>query len=235
MSLEIYKPVKGRMTQKYGESRACALTLPDSDEIAFPCKVISKPKNGKCPTGYTSLYEALGLKGHAGEDFCTTKREPQYFDIYAEDQQGNEVEWEIMKTNSPSAGHGILIRSLKPIPLKKAPEQAGASLNLTKRQYDRLGGAVHLMRYYGHFDEASNLRDRQVIKCGDKVGLSGTTGLSSGVHVHRHLMVCGTNEMNPFFYLDGDSDMKGRINEQEWYDDTFVLDALKVKKKPFQQ
>jgi len=57
----------------------------------------------------------------------------------------------------------------------------------------------------------------QSIKLGQKVGLAGNSGLGTGVHLHRHLLVCSENENAPFFYLDGDSDYKGRIDEDKWF------------------
>jgi len=230
MSIQVYRPVKSnRVGQRFGESKACALALP-SGKLAFPYKVVSK-KNNKCPVGYVSLYEALGSKGHAGEDYGANHREPIHFDIDAKDMDGNPMEWEVMGGYSPSTGHNILIRSLKPVKLENAPVAEGASLNLIQRMYERLGGGVHLMRFYGHMDEPTHLKNRQKIKFGDKVGLSGTTGMSSGVHVHRHLLVCGTNDENPFFYLDGDSHYKGRINEEQWFINDFAFEVRTLQER----
>ena len=213
--MRIYRPVKtDRISQRYGENNVCAKIHTDGKPI-LPFKIVNKT-NGSCPNGFKDFYKLLGLRGHAGTDFVADKREPVYFDIDA------GVEWEAIPTFSATAGHGVLIRSLEPIPLDEAPVVEGATFNLIKRQYEELGGKVHLMRYYGHFDEATHLTSRQRVKFGDKVGLAGTSGASTGVHVHRHLFVCGPNDQNPFFYLDGDSDMKGRIDEDQWFENRFV-------------
>lgn len=228
--MKIYRPIKtNNITQKFGENNVCTELLP-SGEPVVPFRTTNK-KNGKCPDGYDSLYETLGVVGHAGTDFKAWKGEPIYFDIDAYDANGKAIEWEAFPQSSVSGGYGILIRSRQPIELKKAPIAPGASLNLIERQYTQLGGAVHLMRYYGHMDKPTHLKTGDKVKFGQKVGVSGTTGASTGVHVHRHLLVCGTNEVNPWFYLDGDSDYKGRIDESSWFENEYVLDVIKVKKK----
>lgn len=222
--MQIYRPVKtNRITQHFGENNACA-RVDDNGNAIIPYQIVTK-SGTTCPSGYKGLYELLGMKGHAGIDFDAKRREPIYFDI---DIDG--IEWEAQPIYSESGGYGVLIRSKQPIPLDKAPEMPGASLNLVKRQYDALGG-VHLMRYYGHLDEATHLKSRQSVKFGDFVGLAGTTGASSGVHVHRHLVVCGPNVQNPFFYLDGDSDYKGRIDESEWLKEDFARDVFLAKEE----
>lgn len=221
--MHIYRPVKtNRITQRFGENNACA-RVDDSGNAITPYQIVTK-SGATCPSGYKGLYELLGMKGHAGIDFKASKREPIYFDI---DIDG--IDWEAQPIYSESGGYGVLIRSLQPVPLDKAPDMPGATLNLVKRQYEANNGAVHLMRYYGHMDEATHLKSRQRVKFGDFVGLAGTSGASSGVHVHRHLVVCGPNTQNPFFYLDGDSDYKGRIDETEWLKEDFAREVFLAK------
>ena len=226
--MKIYRPIRtDRLTQKYGEDNVCALKNSDG-KIKMPSVTINKPSGG-CPAGYGSLYQLLGTKGHSGTDFAANHREPIYFDIDA------GVEWEVMSLFSATGGHGVLVRSKEPIPLDKAPNQPGALLNLSKRQYDALGGRVHLMRYYGHMNEATTLKNNSKVELGDFIGYAGTSGASTGTHVHRHLLVCGTNEVNPFFYLDGDSDYKGRIDEDEFFENVFVNDREEAPLTPAQR
>jgi len=208
----IGRPVKtNNITQLFGESKVCTRT--ESGVVVFPYDTAGK-KDGVCPFNYIDLYEHLGMKGHAGLDLKAYRGEPIYFDIKA------DVEWECRPMYSSSTGYGILIRSKQPIPLTKCPVMPGASMNLAERQYRKLGG-VHLMRYFGHMNEATFLKDKDSVKYGQLVGYAGTTGASTGVHVHRHLLV---SDETSWFYLDGDSDYKGRFDESEWFTNTFVGD-----------
>ena len=228
----IYRPVKtNRITQEFGEDNVCTQIM-DSGQAYVPYKTINMPSNGVCPTGYASLYKTLGVDGHTGTDFACNYKEPVHFNVKAEDQDGNPMKWEILKTSSVTAGYGVMVRSLKPIPLEESPVAVGNSMDLIGRQYTQLGGAVHHMFYFGHLAEPSFLKDRQIITVGDKIGLAGTTGASTGVHVHHDRRICGTNDGAPFMYLDGDSDFKGRLPINNYYVNKFVLERTMKPTQP---
>jgi len=178
---------------------------------------------GACLPGFMSLYEALGAPGHLGVDLAEDYGKGIFFDIDA----GPEIEWEMINISSMAGGYGVLIRSIQPVPLDMAPRMPEAQFKMVKQQYDELGGKVHLMRYFGHMQKRSHLKDSARVKTGDLVGLVGTSGASTGPHVHRHLLVCNPADKGPFFYIDGDSLYKGRVDESKWFENTFVLDAMK--------
>lgn len=228
--MKIFRPVKtNRIGQVFGENKACTLIQDGAPKIPFD--TISMPASGKCPQGYESLYNALGVKGHTGIDFTTYYKEPIYFNVDAKDVNDKDIEWEIMKTYSPSGGYGVLVRSLSPIPQDESPIAEGASLNLIKRQYDTLAGAVHFMFYFGHLAEPSKLKDKSKIKFGSFLGYANSTGASTGNHVHFHMSVCGTNDDSPFFYLDGDSDYKGRLDPIQWFENEEALEVYRLQLK----
>jgi len=211
--MKVGRPVKtNNITQLFGENKVC--TKVEGGSVVIPYSAISK-RDEVCPINYVDLYEALGVKGHTGTDFKAYRGEPIYFDIDA------DVEWECTPTYSGSAGHGILIRSKQPVKLDRCPEVTGASLNMIKRQYKKLGGAVHIMRYFGHMDKATIHKPKTPIKYGQLVGYAGTSGFSTGTHVHRHILV---SDETSWFYIDGDSDYKGRFDETHWFTNTFVGD-----------
>lgn len=222
MSIKIGAPVKtNRLTQGFGENNACVV-LDANNEPYKPFRVVNAIQ-GTCPVGTVSLYNYLGTPGHAGYDYAAYRGEPVHFDI---DTGTQNVEWEAIPIESPEGGVGVLIRSLQPVKLDTAPEMPGASLHLVRQEYERWGGAVHLMRYFGHLTRHNLTQERQRIKTGDIVGFAGDSGATTGVHVHRHLLVVGANNEGPFFYKDGDSDYKGRVREDKYMVNQFIEDVV---------
>lgn len=67
MSKFLYKPLKPWFVgQRFGEDTVC------TDGARY----VSKPTTATCPTGFTSLYASLGLKGHNGLDIGAWRGQP---------------------------------------------------------------------------------------------------------------------------------------------------------------
>lgn len=154
--LVLYRPLlSNKVTQHFYDSRACI--YPNG-------KVVGK-RNNVCPTGSTSFYESIGMKGHGGMDFKAIHGEKVFF-------CGNYDGW--MKIEKDySGGIGVDIISNKPVKLLD-----GREVYIKTRYW-------HLKTPVGH--------DGKQVKLGEIIGLADNTGASSGDHLHFGLKICDKN------------------------------------------
>lgn len=129
----------------------------------FPCvkdfglpsqSVVMGADNATCPIGYDKLYQKWGMAGHNGTDLMAGEQ-----NVYAA-CDGVVVE----KQTVLSRGYGVGI--------------------LTNEQYDLGSNGTHYvkLRYWHLKSFACEVGD--TVKVGDILGVSDTTGYSSGNHLH---------------------------------------------------
>lgn len=216
----ICRPVRtARITQKVGENKTCARVNSDGSFVT-PYQTIPR-LGGSCPSGYDSLYK--NYKGHTGTDFATYYKEPIYFNFL-----DSGVTWEAKPTWSSSGGHGVFVRSLEPVSFDALPKLCGGSLRMVERQYQKLGGKLYIMVYYGHLHSVG-VRDGDTVTAGTFLGYADSTGASTGHHVHYSERISDIS--NPFFWLDGDNGYAGVHDFSQWYEDVYILDALSEKRR----
>ena len=215
--MKIYRPVKTSiLAQGFGENLSC-VKLDASGKVIWPY-IVKGVANGVCGAGWTPFYTAaIGMKGHNGWDHQTYHGEPVYFPV---DVPG--VEWLASTEVDKDGGIGVNVRSMQPIPLDHLPPQAKGSLNLIKRQYDKLGGKVYLYFKFWHL-KAPNVYDKKPVKLGDLIGWADSTGASSGDHLHWSMKV---SDETSWFALDGDNGYTGALDFSDWYVNQFVADVL---------
>lgn len=134
---------------------------------------ITKAAGVACPEGYESLYAATGRKGHDGVDFLAEEGQP----VFAA-AAGRVVEL----SDERDRGLGIGILSLHRTRFDDSPQGKAGAYRAKVRYW-------HLSRY------ALALGDR--VQAGDLIGWAGSTGLSSGPHLHfevkpQHRTVLGS-------------------------------------------
>lgn len=156
--MEIYRPVKtNRKTQAFSESRAC------SKIGVRPFQVVNK-RNGKCPIGYESFYEALNMKGHNGEDWHTWHGEPIYFPVKA------DTTWYAKTEVDSDGGIGVDVISKSPV----------------------LEDGSYVKFRFWHLKNPA-VYDGQIISFGQLIGFADNTGSSSGDHLHWSMKIVDKN------------------------------------------
>lgn len=211
--MKIYRPVaSSTLAQGFGENLACVRLNTDGTPVR-PYQVIASMV---CPPGYTKFYPLIGLQGHNGWDHVANYGEPVYFPVVA------GVEWQAATEVDPDGGIGVNIRSKQPVPLDILPPQAQGSLNLIRRQYDKLGGKVYLYFKFWHLKSVA-VYDFKPVQPGDLIGYADSTGASSGNHLHWSMKV---SDETSWFCLDGDNGYTGALDFSGWYENTFILDRV---------
>lgn len=194
-----YRPLRTNyLTQGFNESKACAKTN-ISGQMIRPPKVVGT-HTGICPAGYKNLYHLMGMKNHNGEDYLAWLAEPLY-------HGANFDGW--MKTERDSAG-GIGVDVVSNEPLLYCEEC---------KQYH------YVKARYWHLQDTIGYDGRK-IKMGDVIGLAGSTGASSGVHLHLGYKWCdkqgrGIHKNNGFY---------GAM-EIPMIQDVYVRDVVGIKDK----
>ncbi len=170
-----------------------------------PC---GTPGSGKLYT------DELGLKGHCGEDWATSFKEPVYFPVAIDN-----IIWEADTQTDSSGAIIVVVRSTTPVPFKSCPEHIAGSLSQIKKQWLALGG-LYLQFWFVHL-HSSVVHDRVQVKTGDLLGYADSTGASSGNHLHWSMKV---SDPKSWWYIDGDNGLQGCIDFSPWYENTFVGD-----------
>ncbi len=213
--MKIYRPIKSNfITQLFGEDKPCCL-LDSSGKAVIPY-VIKTSVNNVCPIGYTKFYPVINLKGHNGVDFASYTGEPVYFNVEA------PVEWEAATEIDKDGGIGVRVRSKQPIPLSQLPKELVASMNLAQRQYEAQGGKLYVQFVFWHLSRA-NVYDKQPVRLGQLIGFAGSTGASSGPHVH---FAPKATDATSWFTIDSDNGYSGAFDPMPWFENKFVLDVI---------
>jgi len=146
--MKVYRPIKTNFkTQSFGENRACSKI----GVRPFQVKIRS---GDTCPPGYENFYQALGLKGHNGEDWGTWHGEPIYFPVDA------KATWRAKSSADNDGGLGVDVISDEPI------------LDESRVKF----------RFW-HLKSVA-VRDGDEVKFGQIIGYADSTGASSGDHLH---------------------------------------------------
>jgi hypothetical protein len=199
-TLTISRPLRSsRISQKFGESKAC---------VAPSGKVTSKV-NQTCPTGTTSFYESMGMRGHNGHDVVAIKGEPVVHGATFDGWMHTEVD--------QSGGIGVDVVSNEPLFFKG---NAPVGLEVVSTTPEGFTSYVkirywHLLQVVGH--------EGKQIRYGQMIGLADSTGASSGHHLHWAPKWCD-KEGNGLFTWNG---YTGCFDPSPYYThEVFAGDAL---------
>lgn len=159
--MKIYRPIgSNKLTQRFGANEAC---------VGFtgihPVKVVKKV-NGICPSGTRDMYQAMGMKGHNGEDWATWYREPCYFPVES------NLTWKARTEIDRDGGKGVDVIS-------------NEEINLT-------GTPTHIKFRFWHLADSA-VHDGQAVIQGQRIGYCDSTGASSGNHLHFSMKFCDSN------------------------------------------
>ena len=154
-------------------------------------------KNKVCPIGFKDFYKAIGYKGHTGQDNSAWHREGIYFPA------DYVSKWYAMNEIDRDGGIGVDIISESPV----------------------LDGK-HIKLRFWHLD-ASLVYDGQSVVFGQKIGLAGNTGASSGTHLHWSMKFVDKDGQT----IDRDNGYAGAVDFAPYHDNVFVLDVLDLKEK----
>lgn len=80
---------------------------------------------------------------------------------------------------------------------------SGVGYNSSAGNYVRIKTASNVVMYYHHLKNMSTLKEGQSVKRGDVIGYMGSTGKSTGAHLHFGIKV-GDQWVDPEPYLDHD-------------------------------
>lgn len=195
--LAIYRPIyTKRITQKFGENKACAKTQTNGQPYR-PFQIMGAYKDTNlCPSGYSKFYPLVGLKGHNGIDMGAWLKEPIF-------HSGNFDGW--AKTEKDvDGGLGVDIISNEPI-----------------FEYE---GKMHYIKLRNWHCSEIIVHDKQQVKMGDPIALAGSTGASSGVHLHFGLKICDKDGNNTVIPYNG---YYGAIDPTlYYYDEIMIRDIL---------
>lgn len=237
--LSIYRPMRSNWkTQGFNENKACA-KVDVNCRMIYPPKIIGKEGDSFCPPGYKNLYHLLGMKNHNGTDHACWNGEPIYFPVDA------DCKWWARNEVDNSGGIGLDIFSDRPIDIGELPKECG---RLARDQYNGIYGVpsygyekekVFVKFRFWHLKESliSDSRNniagkpegyREIkVKLGDLIALGNSSGASSGSHLHWSLKIVANNSCT----LDFDNGFAGACDFSKYYENIFVGDAVKIKKR----
>ncbi len=193
-----------RPVKPYYVSQHFGANAPCVTDFGLPTqKVIMGNDSATCPIGYEKLYQKFGMPGHNGMDLAAGEQ-----NIYAA-MDGTVIE----KQTVPARGLGLGI--------------------LTDEQYD-LGefGEHYISLRYWHL-KTFYVEVGDKVKAGQCIGVSDTTGYSSGNHLHFELQPMDKDaggHPSPTYggsHQDG-SIIAGSINPEPWIIETYAEDVPKL-------
>lgn len=206
MPLNVFRPVKSDwLTQGFYESLACAQTDMYGNMV-YPPKITGKEGDAikVCPIGYKDFYQLIGMKSHGGRDYACWDGEPIY---HSAEFEG----W--VKTEMDNAkGLGIWVISRSP----QLYCQECKCDHYVKSQ------AWHCSGYVAY--------DKKWVKTGEKIALGGSTGASSGPHVHAATKWCdasGNTIHNDNGWFGAIPDDYPGVNNEN----VFILDHMNLEAK----
>lgn len=210
--LKIYRCISSnRITQKWSESKACVQVLPNRQMG----RVISKRK-GICPIGYTDFYKYIGMLYHNGIDLAAYYAENVY-------HSANFEGW--MRTEKDFAG-GIGVDIVSYEPILKCTEPNCNEIHYIKLRLWHNSNIIWLNKIL----EVSYTVKKYLgikVKMGDRVALAGSTGKSSGVHIHKGIKWCDKDGNG----LHTNNGVYGAFDPTPYYENRFVLNIIGNKQK----
>ncbi len=157
-------------------------------------KVLTKKEI--CPKDFYDFYLAMNMKGHNGIDLIAWHGEPVY---HSADFSG----WLHLESDM-AGGLGADVVSYEPILWCEECKE---------NHYCKI-------RYWHNSDLVGF--EKADIKSGDLIAFAGSTGASSGVHVHHALKWCDKDG----HAIHDDNGYMGAIDYTSFYENKFILDVL---------
>jgi hypothetical protein len=175
-------------TQSFGEDKACI----------YPNKtVVTRMGNAPCPVGSESLYQSLNMLGHNGEDWYLYLNEPVFFPTVAYTADGKEVTWHARREIDDAGGLGVDVFSDEPV---------------------LVGGQFTYVKFRFWHLSAFSITDGQSVVPGQQIGKGGSTGLSSGPHLHWSMKFTNANEVS----LDKGNGYFGAVDFAPYFTNEFI-------------
>lgn len=205
--MKIYQPLHiTYLSQGFYEDNAC---------VNSSGRVVGK-RGTKCPAGYSSLYKRVGKKSHGAYDLGAYFKQPTYFNVEAEDEDGAPMTWSVYKRyDNEWTGRGLKIMSDKPCKfhigyLKEVGKEA-------EDLWAKQGGKIHTKFTFWHAHR-NDIDDRvgSPVEFGERIQLANSTGASSGHHLHFSMSLCDENGRT----LDKDNGWLGNVEFTKLYDRT---------------
>ncbi len=181
--LKLYKPISPfTLLQAFGEDLTCV----DSATKKI-CKTRSDGQ--ACPSGYESLYQSVGLKGHDGLDVTAWLGQPVY----------SAIDGVVMEIHTDrERGLGVDIVSSSKFTFDRTPHsEAGECFAKTR---------------YWHLDRVESLSIGQSIRVGERIGWAGKTGNASGYHLHFELKLVNQGLSGEYFNIFQNNSYYGAID-----------------------
>ena len=158
-----------------------------------------------------AFYQSLGLDGHNGWDFAVfgcslglnSNPQNKCEPVYYDVSCAGEV---VQMGLDDKAGLGIVVRT-----------------------EDKDGIFKHIWWHEHSLDPAIKIGDK--LETGDLMGWGGTTGLSTGPHVHRGMKPQGRDTYGNYYKLQPNNGYDGAIDLTPYFENVFVLDKIEAQKK----
>lgn len=189
-------PLKGSsITQTFGQDKTCT-------DTATGTKYKSKATDAKCPAGYVSLYQKMGMNGHNGIDMHAKLWQPIYAscDGWVEEVQTNE-----------KVGLGV-----------------GVITNV--KYFCAETGKEEYFKYRNWHFQAINIIKGQAVKTGDLLGWAGMTGYATGVHDHFELKPVAQDKKGKWYNVLQTNGYFGAIDPAPYLDSVPAIDINIYKK-----
>jgi len=172
LKLSLFRPTRSkRISQHFGENRACS----------YPNGKIVGKQGHNCPAGSVDFYKSIGMLAHNGQDIPGILGEDV---VHAGTFDG------YMKIESDySGGLGVdVISNVELFFEGKAPKGLTTFVN-KKTHKGVIGFTCYVKVRYWHL-HAQIGYDGKNVSFGQTVGLMGSTGASSGTHLHWSWKFC---------------------------------------------
>lgn len=218
--LKIYNPVPHKNVQRFGENLPCCKV--DSNGKAIRPFIMGVATSGLCPSGYIKYYQAIGQKGHNGDDFSCPIGTTVYHNVETEYP---DMDWLVLHgSNFELSGNVAIVVSTKPIAIPVPKEQG--QFNMATSEYIKLGGKLHVGFRYAHLNSIA-IPHGSFIKQGEIVGVSGNTGKTTGAHLHRGMAIHQSSGLG--FSVDDDNGFNGCVDTTPFIVDTYKITSVSKK------
>lgn len=165
-------------------------------------KIVTGQSDLTCPVGYEKLYPLLGLpKGHNGLDLGATIQ-----NIYSSCEG-------VVTEMSVEAARGL-----------------GIGIT-TEQKYEIGNGNIHHIHIrYWHLKEIK-VKAGDRIKVGDLIGITNSTGYSSGNHLHFEIKPVEKNSKGEFYNVYQDNGYYGAIDSLSYISDHYAQEEYVITLK----